>query len=205
MSRPFRVGLTGGIGSGKSVVAAMFSRLGVPVIDADSISRDLTSSPGPVLQQIVTIFGQEVVDHAGNLNRKVLRTRIFSDNLYRQKLEAILHPAIYARMEAIYLGIDAPYCILCIPLLLETNSCSKVDRILVIDCPVSLQIERTCNRDDVPSQVIEKIINTQVSREVRLKAADDVIVNDSDVENLAIKVDELHAMYLKLVNKPVIV
>ncbi len=205
MSRPYRVGLTGGIGSGKSVVAAMFSRLGTPIIDADSISRELTGSPGPILQQIVNVFGQEVIDRTGNLDRGVLRTRVFSDDLSRQKLEAILHPVINERMESIYLQIDAPYCIFCIPLLLETDSHTKVDRILVIDCPVSLQIERTCTRDNLSRKIVEKIINAQGSREIRLKSANDVIVNDSNIDNLSARVNELHIAYLKLVNKPIIV
>ena len=140
MPRPFRVGLTGGIGSGKSVVAAMFSSLGTPVIDADQISRDLTQGSGPVLQQIVEMFGQDMLDRAGNLNRDALKVRVFSDKSAREKLESILHPAIYTQMECIYLTLNTAYCILCIPLLLETGSNDKVDRILVIDCPVPLQI-----------------------------------------------------------------
>ena len=205
MSRPYRVGLTGGIGSGKTVVAEIFSGLGIPVIDADSIARDLTSSPGPVIQHIVNVFGQEIIDQSGHLDRDILRSRIFSDELSRQRLEAILHPVVYERIESAYQVIDAPYCIISIPLLLETKACNKVDRILVIECPISLQIERTCKRDKVSRQMVEKIINTQVSREVRLKSADDLILNDSNFEYLALRVRELHAAYLKLVNKPAIV
>jgi len=206
MRRPYRVGMTGGIGSGKSVVAAMFARLGAPVIDADKISRELTGKPGPVLQEIVDLFGQDILDPGtGLLDREQLRVRVFSDNTARLNLEAILHPKIYATMENMYLALDAPYCIFCIPLLLETDACSKFDRILVIDCPLSLQIERTSDRDSISRSTVENIIKTQVSRETRLKAADDVIVNDSNLDHLEASVIALHNKYLKLVNNPVIV
>lgn len=206
MPRPYRVGMTGGIGSGKSVVTDMFVRLGTPVIDADKVSRQLTGKPGPVLQMIVDLFGEDILDAStGLLDRGLLRTRVFSDNDARHNLEKILHPLIYESMEFMYLAIDAPYCIFCIPLLLETDACSKFDRILVIDCPPSIQIQRTAKRDSISRSIIENILKTQVSRETRLNAADDVIENDSTLDNVKAQVLALHNMYLKLVNNPDIV
>jgi dephospho-CoA kinase len=200
MTRPYRVGMTGGIGSGKSVVAAMFAGLGTPVIDADIVSRELTGKPGTVLQKIVDVFGRDILDAStGRLDRGLLRARVFSDNDARHVLEEILHPQIYETMECMYRDIDAPYCIFCIPLLLETDACSKFDRILVIDCPLSMQIERTSERDSISRLTVENIIKTQVSRETRLNAADDIILNDSNLENLQARVIALHNMYLKLV------
>jgi dephospho-CoA kinase len=205
MTRPYRVGLTGGIGSGKSVVAALFAGLGTPVIDADSISRDLTGAPGPILQKIVEQFSMDILDTRGYLDRGKLRTTVFSDKGARQKLEAILHPLIYEKMETVYLSLDAPYCIFCIPLLLETDASTRFDRILVVDCPVDVQIERACRRDQLNRETVENIIRTQVSREDRLNVADDIIVNDGSMEDLQARVIEMHKQYLKPVYKPDIV
>lgn len=203
MSHPWKVGLTGGIGCGKSMVAGMFARLGVPVIDADAISRDLTSGTGPVLQQLAGLFGRNILDQRGLLDRSALRNIIFSDNNARAELERILHPLVYEAMNHLYDQIDAAYCILSIPLLLETHASEKVDRILVIDCPVELQIERASNRDKVSRQVVENIIHSQVSRDMRLSAADDIIVNDGSIVSLEARVRDLHGVYLELsLNRP---
>lgn len=198
MLPPWKVGLTGGIGSGKSIIAGLFTKIGVPVIDADVISRELTSTPGPVLQRISAAFGDSILDRGGLLDRAALRTLVFTDASARHTLESILHPLVYDRMESIYSQIESPYCILSIPLLLETDASEKVDRILVVDCPVHMQIERTYNRDKVSIEIIESVIRSQVSRESRLAAADDIIVNDGSIADLKSRVDELHAVYLQL-------
>jgi dephospho-CoA kinase len=205
MSRPLKIGLTGGIGSGKSTVSSMFARLGIPVIDADVISRELTTGRSPLVQILVDQFGTDIADQTGLINRQALRNRIFSDELARKQLESILHPLIFSRMEEIYATLDAPYCIFSIPLLLESDARTKVDRILVVDTPVALQIERTCIRDKVSATNVENILRTQLTREERLKAADDVIVNDSSIDNLQLQVNRLNTLYLKLVKNPVIV
>jgi len=197
MTRPYRVGLTGGIGSGKSVVTAMFSGHGVPVIDADAIARDLTKPGGPALKQIVRVFGTEILNKSGHLKRDVLRNIVFSDDLMRRKLESILHPLIYATMNSLVQQTQTVYCILSIPLLLETGARNRVDTVLVVDTPVSLQIARICKRDGLSPTEAETIINTQLSREARLKDADEVIINDGDLGKLAARVNELHTKYSK--------
>jgi len=202
MFGPYKVGLTGGIGSGKSVASSIFSGLGIPVIDADQISRELTSKPGPVTSEIIQALGPGITDKTGEIDRSALRQRVFTDISSRNKLEAILHPLIYNQIESRYADLSAPYCIFSIPLLFETGAHTKVDRVLVIDCPVELQIERTCRRDNVPPHLIEKILNSQISREQRLQSADDVVVNDGNLETLSSKIHTLHVQYLKLVNKP---
>jgi len=204
MSRPLKVGLTGGIGSGKSTVSSMFARMGVPVIDADEISRELTAGRSPLVQRLVDEFGTDITDKNGVIDRQALRNRVFSDAIARKKLEAILHPLIFDHIENIYQTLEAPYCIFSIPLLLECDARAKVDRILVIDSPVTLQIERARNRDKVSASIVKNIIRSQVPRRERLKAADDVIINDSTIENLQLQVTRLNDCYLKLVNKPVI-
>jgi len=136
---------------------------------------------------------------------EALRNRVFSDANSRKILESILHPLILDHMENIYQSVKAPYCIFSIPLLLESDARSMVDRILVIDCPVTLQIERACNRDKVSASIVESIIRSQVSREERLNAADDVIMNDNTTDELQLQVSRLNDYYLKLANKLVIV
>jgi dephospho-CoA kinase len=202
MTRPYRVGLTGGIGSGKSVVATMFAGHGVPVIDADTISHDLTRPGKPALRQIAGIFGKEILDPSGNLRRDVLRNIVFSEDVLRRKLESILHPLVYEAMADQVRQIDAGYCILTIPLLLETGAAGRVDTVLVIDTPVSLQIDRVCKRDGLSRKQAEGIINSQISREDRLKHANEVIINDGDLGNLAARVNELHVKYSTRANKP---
>ena len=205
MSRALKVGLTGGIGSGKSTVSSMFARMGIPVIDADVISRELTTGHSPLVQKLVDEFGTDITDINGVINREALRNRVFSDANSRKILESILHPLILDHMENIYQSVKAPYCIFSIPLLLESDARSMVDRILVIDCPVTLQIERACNRDKVSASIVESIIRSQVSREERLNAADDVIMNDNTTDELQLQVSRLNDYYLKLANKLVIV
>jgi len=197
MHGTYRVGLTGGIGSGKSTVSKMFTDLGVPVIDADEVSRDLVKPGQPALQQISNAFGSGITDENGGLRRDLLREIIFADDTARKTLESILHPLIHRKIEELTNSLDDAYCILSIPLLLETGNRYNVDRILVVDIPEPLQIERVCRRDGVPRQQVENIIRSQAPRDIRLSAADDVIVNDGDLQRLAAKVTELHLQYLK--------
>lgn len=198
MSGPYKVGLTGGIGSGKSLVSEMFAELGVPVIDADRIVHELLTPDSPLIEEIVHIFGRKIIDSSGKLSRDKLRVLIFSDHDSRKKLEDVLHPHVFTIINKKINEISAPYCILSIPLLVESNAQDMVDTVLVVDCPVSLQIERVTRRDGVSSEEVENIINSQVSRESRLDAADDVIVNEGTVSELQDAVTDLHEKYSRL-------
>jgi dephospho-CoA kinase len=197
MTRPYKVGLTGGIGSGKSLVSELFSRLGVPVLDADDIVRELSVPGSPVMDEIINIFGNNIIDTSGNLNRSKLRHQIFSDEGLRNRLESIIHPHVFDMLNSKISEITSSYCILSIPLLLETGSQEFVDTILVIDCPVSLQVDRVCKRDGLSVQEVNNIINTQIPRVDRLDAANEVIVNDGDLKKVSDKVMELHLDYSK--------
>jgi len=192
------IGLTGGIGSGKSTVARHFESLGVPVIDADIITRELVKPGQDALKEIVAHFGPDIIQTDGQLNRAWLRALIFDNPGERKVLENILHPR--ARESALrqLAKLDAPYCILCVPLLLESGWDDMVHRVLVIDLPRELQIQRTMDRDGIPENQVETIINTQIDRDSRLSAADDVIVNTGDTTALLEQVDRLHQKYLQL-------
>ncbi len=194
------VGLTGGVGSGKSEVARCFRELGVPVIDADEIARELTLPGQPALREILDTFGREVQDEQGRLDRAALRRLVFSDEVARRRLENILHPRIRERMEERLAQVaDAPYAVLVIPLLLEARQQDLVDRILVVDADPEAQIRRVCARDGVDEAQVRAIMAAQVDRETRLAVADDLIVNDGDLEALYQQVDALHRRYQRLV------
>ena len=191
------VGLTGGIGSGKSTVAGYFSELGVPVINTDTIARKLVEPGQPALRQVIICFGKQILDPNGALDRARLQTKIFSDPAERHKLEQILHPQIRAEMLRQLQQIDAPYCIVEIPLLLESGWTKDVDRVLVVDTPRPLQIERTLQRGGINREQIEQIMATQMERNERLAAADDIITNDGDLSQLRQQVEQLHRFYRK--------
>jgi dephospho-CoA kinase len=193
-----RVGLTGGIGSGKSAAAGVFAALGIPVIDADLVARELVAPGEPALGALVEAFGPGILAADGRLDRGTLRGRVFSDPEARTRLEAILHPLIRARMEALATAVEAPYCVLVIPLLVEAGQQGLVDRVLVIDVPEHVQLERAGARDGVPPSAVEAILRTQASRRERLAAADDVISNEDSVEHLGRRVRALHRRYLAL-------
>ena len=193
-----KVGLTGGIGSGKSTVARIFSDLNVPVLDADEIAHHLVEIGQPALTQIQQAFGLEILNSDGSLNRKELRDLVFSNSRQKQKLEAILHPLIYEALNAELEQQNAPYCIISIPLLFETKMMHFVDRILVIDCPVQVQIGRVKARDKLSLERINSIINSQVSRAYRKEHADDLINNSGTDYRLAEQVKKLHNLYLSL-------
>jgi len=191
-----RIGLTGGIGSGKSTVAALFARHGAPVIDTDVIARELVEPGQPALQEIVDRFGPEMLDPNGRLNRSRLGERVFSDASERLALESILHPRIRATVAARLGSLDAPYCIVVIPLLVETGAmATMVDRVLVVDSPEEQQITRVAARDHLTDARIRAILKVQATREERLAQADDVIVNDRDIGSLEAAVANLHDRY----------
>jgi dephospho-CoA kinase len=191
------IGLTGGIGSGKTTVANFFSTLGVPLIDADVIARELVVPGSPVLNEIVDCFGTDILDPRGDLDRLRLRQRVFTDPEQRRRLEAILHPRIRAEIAGRIGRLDAPYCIVSIPLLVETAQTDLVDRILVVDCPPELQRERVARRDGWGEDEITGVLQAQATRAQRLAAADDVIVNDRDLDALRDRVISLHRDYLE--------
>ncbi|MCW8907450.1 MAG: dephospho-CoA kinase [Sedimenticola sp.] len=192
------IGLTGGIGSGKSAVTDHFARLGVPVIDADVVSRQVVEPGQPALQEIVEQFGAELLQEDGTLDRRRLRQHIFADPEAKTRLEKILHPKIRAAMRQQLEETRAPYAILSIPLLFETGQDKTVDRILVVDCPPEVQLRRVMMRDGSSEDEARSIIDSQSGRSQRLTAADDIIRNDGTLVELEAKVEQLHQKYLKL-------
>ncbi|ABS77746.1 dephospho-CoA kinase [Coxiella burnetii] len=194
-----RIGLTGGIGSGKSTVANYFAELGAPVIDADQIAHEITKPDQAAFKQIINHFGSAVLTKGKFLNRTKLRELIFENPDDRQWLENLLHPLIIAKMKTQLKKIKAPYCILAIPLLAEASqSVDFIDRILVVDAPETLQIQRTKSRDQLSDQQIQLILQSQSPREKRLAIADDVIVNDQTIPILRKAVFQLHCKYLQI-------
>ncbi len=192
------IGLTGGIGCGKSAVTDLFSSLGVPVIDADIAAREVVAKGEPALDSLCQLFGSAILNTDGSLNRRQLRDIIFSDPEARQQVETVLHPRIRESMDARLAQLTTPYAITSIPLLLENGLERTVNRVLVVDCSPEEQIRRVRERDRVDTDGVEKIIASQISREKRLAAADDVIVNSGSLEELKTVVDRLDAKYIQL-------
>ena len=195
------IGLTGGIGTGKSTVAKRFLKLGVPGIDADQLARELVEPGEPALQDIVNRFGPEALRADGTLDRAHLRGIVFSHPDQRKALETILHPRIRAEMQHRVLTLEAPYCILSIPLLIEAGQGDMVDRVLVVDASESIQRLRVAERDGLSGVDADAVFKAQASRDERLSAADDVIVNDGDMDGLIRQVDALHDRYLELARR----
>ena len=194
-SRPLRIGLTGGIASGKTTVAELFAARGVPVIDTDEIAREIVAPGRPALRRIVAAFGPEILDAGGALDRRRLRSLIFANPADRARLEAILHPAILEEMMRRSRDAGGPYQILVIPLLAESARDAEVDRVLVVDSPVELQMSRLLARDAENAAQARAMIAAQVTREQRLALADDVILNDGDRASLDSAVAALDAKY----------
>jgi len=199
------IALTGGIGSGKTTVSELFSQRGIPVIDADTISRELLAGsianrPSKALLQVRDLFGKQLFDSDGRLKRTELRQAVFSSKDKKQQLEAILHPLVYQQIfyliEKIKLR-SPPYVIVAIPLLLETRQQHQFDKVLVIDSDVKQQLARTLKRDNNTIEVIQAIIDSQVDRETRLKAADYIISNSASLDELIKQVDHIHQLLLK--------
>ncbi|PFH09163.1 dephospho-CoA kinase [Collimonas sp. PA-H2] len=192
----FSVGLTGGIGSGKSTVADMFSERGAAVIDTDIIARQLTAPGGIAIEAIRACFGDAFIDASGAMDRELMRARVFSDPTAKQQLEAILHPLI--RTETANAGERAvgSYLIFAVPLLVESgNWKQRVGRILVVDCDEQVQLQRVMQRNALTEPQVRAIMATQATRQQRLQAADDVIVNDGARAALLPQVERLHALY----------
>ncbi len=197
------VGLTGGIAAGKSTATAFFQDRGVPVIDADEVARDVVLPGTPGLAALITAFGAQIVQADGMLDRRRLRERVFADPAERHRLEAILHPLIGAQIRDRLQRIQAPYCILAVPLLIESASlCALTDRVLVVDVPVEVQVARLMQRDQMTIAQCQAMLAAQASREQRLEGADDVVDNAADVAALHRQLEILHARYLALAGHP---
>jgi dephospho-CoA kinase len=193
--RGFRVGLTGGIASGKSTVANLFAALGVPIIDTDLLAREVLA-PGPLLTEVIEHFGPSIVAADGTLDRRALRARVFSDPTERRWLEERTHPAIRALTDARCDAAPGPYSMVAIPLLVETGGAARFDRVLVVDVDPATQLARLQARDGVTSREAADALAAQVSRADRLAVADDVIHNDSDLSALRDQVEKLHRRYV---------
>jgi len=195
----FVVGLTGGIGSGKSTVADCFAAQGVPVIDTDVIARELTAPGGTALEAIRAAFGDTVMQADGRLDRAALRRHVFADTPARRQLEAILHPLIRQRVEQTLAILTAPYVVIVIPLLVESGGYRDLlDRVLVVDCPEDLQVARVVARSGLGRDEVTAILAAQASRVERLAVADDVIRNTASPEALCAEAAILHQHYLAL-------
>ena len=194
------VGLTGGIGSGKSEAARLFAALGVPVVDTDAIAHEMTAAGQPALARIAAAFGEEAIAPDGSLNRAYIRKKVFSDSAAKRTLESILHPMIRAEVAARLSGnASASYQIVMVPLLFETDAYrSMIDRSLVIDCDESLQVSRAMARSQLTETEVRAIMDTQCFREQRLALADDIIDNSGSLENLEKQVREKHEKYIRL-------
>lgn len=198
---PLLIALTGGIASGKSAVASLFASLGVPVLDTDQISRDVVVPGSPTLNELVRAFGTGILDPDGRLDRARMRERVFNDPAQRQRLEAIIHPAIREELARRSQAAGGEYQIHVIPLLVETGRSDMYDRILVVDCTEEDQIKRLMARDATDREQATHILAAQASREQRLAVADDVIVNTGTVEDLPRYVETLHKNYSLLARK----
>lgn len=195
---PFIVGLTGGIASGKSTVASLFSQHDIPVIDADIIARELVRPGEACLERIVEQFGEAILNPDGTLNRRRLRQHIFADDIARKQLNQIMHPAVRSAIRQQISESTAPYCLVVIPLLLESDMQDMVDRVLVVDCPHEQQLARLMTRDHIDAHLAQSMLTSQLDSETRLQAADDIIDNSADNNALSSQVDHLHTRYLEL-------
>ena len=195
------IALTGGIGSGKTTVSNIFKSKNIPVIDTDIIARQVVKQGKPAYLQIITTFGENILTDEKEIDRQALRTIVFSSAQEREKLENILHPLIWNEVRSQLSLINAPYCVVVVPLLLEKKSNINeisFDRILVLDIDEKSQIERVKKRDNCEEAIVRNIINSQVTRQTRLRAADDILVNTNDITALQEKVELLHQQYMKL-------
>tara|TARA_B100001769_G_scaffold267783_1_gene255521 strand:- start:260 stop:847 length:588 start_codon:yes stop_codon:yes gene_type:complete len=192
------VGLTGGIGSGKSAAANFFQNEGITVIDADGLSREVIEEGTPGFASIVEYFGSKIIDSDGSINREHLRKEVFDDDKKKKLLESIIHPLVRDLMVKKIAASKSPYSIVMVPLIFETNSMSNYNRILVIDCDPKLQLERATLRDNNSKAQIQKIMNSQCSREERISIANDIIPNNDSLENLKIRSIAMHKFYLGL-------
>lgn len=195
MTHAYRIALTGGIASGKSTVAAAFERRGITVIDSDQLAREVVAPGTPGFTAVTARFGADVIAADGSLDRRALRAIVFTDPAARRDLEAITHPRIRAAMAERAAASGGPYQIFMIPLLAEGGRAAEFDRVLVVDCPEDLQLQRVMARDQTDAASARAILAAQASRAARLAIADDVIVNDGDRSALETQVETLHRRY----------
>ena len=196
---PYVVGLTGGIGSGKSAAADEFARLGATVVDTDVIAREVTAAGGAAIPAVRGLFGPEFFDASGAMDRAKVRATVFADSAAKKSLEALLHPMIRREPERQIAAATGPYVIYVVPLLIESgNYRDRVQRVAVVDCPEELQLERVRTRSNLPEDEVRRIIASQVRRTQRRAAADDVIDNSGPLDALHKRVHELHRTYLDL-------
>lgn len=196
--QPFRIGLTGGIASGKTTVANAFAALGVPVVDADVIAREVVTPSSAGLTALVDLLGEAILTATGELDRPALRARLFADAALRGQVDALLHPLILTRLRAQADAACAPYVLLVVPLLLETGLETEMDRVLVVDCPEDIQLARLAARDGESPESARRMLAAQLPRTARLARADDVLVNAAGLADLAAQVQRLHQHYLAL-------
>lgn len=202
MTSAFSVGLTGGIGSGKTTVANLFAQRGATVVDTDAIAHRLTASGGIAIPAIRAEFGDSFIAPSGTMDRAKMRAQVFSEPTAKTRLEGILHPMIRQECEREAAAAKGSYVIFVVPLLVESARWrEKVARVLVVDCPQEQQISRVMARNAMSREQVLAIMATQASRELRLAAADDIILNDGAPEALAPAIDRLHALYLRLANE----
>ena len=195
------IGLTGGIGSGKSAAGNEFVNLGITVIDADSIAKEASSQNSIAYTKIVDHFGNSILDDSMNIDRKKLRDIIFTDNSQKKILESFLHPVIRENISSAVLASRSKYTIIMVPLIYETKSMNQYDRILVIDCKEEIQLLRASNRDNSSLEDIQKILQSQATRQERLSIANEVIINNSSFETLREQVIQIHQTYMELTNE----
>ncbi len=193
------IGLTGGIGSGKSAAAALFKELGIDIIDADDLARDSLNFNSKGYKLFVEELGEKYLKENKDINREILRKDTFNNSDTKLKLENIIHPIVQSGIQAFISNYNSDYCVIVVPLIFETNSSKFYDRILVIDCDVETQISRTSNRDNQTKSEIENIISKQATRKERLSIADEVIVNNGSLDSLKLSVLEMHNKYMEIV------
>lgn len=195
-----KIGLTGGIACGKSTVCQIFNEQGVPIIDADIIARDIVQPGSLCYQQVVELFGHHILQTDGQINRQLLRRKIFTDPASKKQLESILHPVIRQQLLQQSRQVSAPYCILAIPLLIEAKMIDLVDRVLVIDSDTKIQLARLCQRDGLTEQEASNILSQQCTQQSRLAHADDIIANNTSLDKLSRAVIQQHQKYIEFAN-----
>lgn len=198
MDRRLRIALTGGIACGKTTVANLFGALGVTIVDTDLLAREVVAPGSALLPQIAAHFGASILQADGSLDRAKLRERVFAEPAERRWLEALTHPAIRRLTDARCESAGGRYVIVAIPLLVETQGAGRFDRVLVVDCDPELQLARLQARDGATRQQAERVLAVQATREQRLAIADDVILNNGDLDGLRVQVERLHRSYSNL-------
>lgn len=196
--QPFVVGLTGGIGSGKSAATAYFEKLGIDIVDADEVARDVVALGSEGLKEIENRFGNSILLEDGNLNRAVLREKVFSDINEKNWLNNLLHPLIRLRMQHLISESTSPYCILSVPLLVENKLTEMCNYVVVVDCPETMQLERALKRDGSTEETIRNIMASQATRNERIEAADTVLDNSTTLSALSAQIADLHNTLLAL-------